>query len=90
MGYYKTIIDGYIAGVGRSPTELTSNITEAQYNAILEVIHNKPQPTNTTDYRLKTDLTWEEYERPPMPEPQDEPAVEDKAEAYDILMGVSE
>ena len=37
---------------------------------ILAVIRNKPTPRDGYDYRLKTDLTWEEYALPPIePEP---------------------
>ena len=80
MGYYKTIHDGYIysIGTGNGGTE----ITESEYNEILTVIHNKPQATETTDYMLKADLTWEAYEMEPAPEP--EPTAE---EVLDILLG---
>ena len=80
-------IDGnYILaiGTGAGGTE----ITESEYNEIMTAIQNKPPRTETLDYRLKTDLTWESYEHEPEPEP--EPDDSDKAEAYDILMGVSE
>lgn len=83
MRYYKQINNGYIIviGSGNGGTE----IAESEYNEILSVIHNKPQGIATTDYRLREDLTWEEYEIPPMPEP--EPTSD---EILDILMGVSE
>lgn len=59
MRYYKQVADGYILsiGVGGSGTE----ITEAEYNEIKSVIHNKPQGTDTYDYQLKENLTWEMY-----------------------------
>lgn len=83
MRYYKTINGNYIdaIGTGNGGTE----ITEAEYNEILSVIHNKPQGTDTTDYRLKTDLTWETYEV----EPIEELDIDD-AEALNIIMGVEE
>lgn len=83
MRYFKHVSDGYIQyiGTGSGGTE----ITESEYNEILSVIHNKPQGTATTDYRLREDLTWEEYEIPPMPEPEPE-----AQEILDILTGVSE
>ena len=61
MRYYKTIDDGYITaiGTGGGGTE----ITESEYNEIMTVIQNKPPRTETTDYHLKTDLTWEAYTR---------------------------
>ena len=80
MRHFIVIVDGYILaiGTGNGHTE----ITEDEYNAILEVIHNKPSATATTDYRLRTDLTWEEYELPPRPEPE-----LDDTEALNIILG---
>lgn len=78
------IIDGeYITyiGTGSGGTE----ITEEEYNEILSAIHNKPPRTATTDYRLKTDLSWEEYEHEPDPEPDPTPE-----EALSILLGGAE
>ena len=86
MSYYKTVIDGYILMIGEGLGETV--IEESEYNEIMSIIHNKPAPRDGYDYILKTDLTWEEYELPPVPEY--EPSVEDKAEAYDIITGVSE
>lgn len=72
MRYYKTLDNGYIIaiGIGNGGTE----ITEQEYAEILAVIRSKPTARDGYDYRLKTDLTWEEYELPPMPEPSDEDA----------------
>lgn len=72
MRYYKTIDSGHLisAGTGAGGTE----ITESEYNNILSVIRNKPMAREGFDYRLKTDLTWEECELPPMP-PEDETEV---------------
>lgn len=81
MRYYKSIEDGYIAaiGTGGGGTE----ITVEEYNAIMAVIQSKPPRKETTDYRLKADLTWEEYEREP-----DVPLEEiDAEEALGILLG---
>lgn len=80
MRYYKNIIDGYIINIGTGVGG--TEITESEYNEILTIIKNKPARTATTDYRLKTDLTWEEYEHEPDPEP--EPSAE---EVLDILLG---
>ena len=75
MRYNKTIESGYIIsiGTGNGGTE----ITEQEYSEILAVIRNKPTPRDGYDYRLKTDLTWEEYALPPIePEPlTDEEAI---------------
>ena len=68
MGYYKTIDNSYIIsiGTGSGGTE----ITEQEYAEVLAVIRNKPTARDGYDYRLKTDLTWEEYALPPIePEP---------------------
>lgn len=82
MRYYKTVKNGYIylVGVGNGGTE----ITEEEYDTILEVVHNKPQATDTKDYLLKEDLTWEEYEIEPV---EPEPTAE---EIINILTGESE
>ena len=84
MRCYKQIDTGHIQSVG---TGLGGEeITEAEYNEILAVIRAKPADTDTTGYRLKTDLTWEEY---PIEPPDPDPEIED-AELLDILMGGAE
>lgn len=61
-------------------------ITAQEYEEILDVIHNKPEKTDTTDYRLKEDLTWEAYEVPP---PDPDPEL-DAAEAFEVIFGGDE
>ena len=81
MRRYMIIERGYIlaVGTGTGGTE----ISEAEYSEILSFVRNKPSPTDTTDYRLREDLTWEEYEvDPPAPDPEI-----DEAEAFDIIFG---
>ena len=81
MRFYKQLSAGYILALGSGLGG--EEITESEYNEILAVIHNKPAATETTDYRLREDLTWEEYEiDPPDPDPEI-----DEAEAYEILFG---
>lgn len=80
MRFFKYINDDYLLGIGTGNGG--TEIAETEYNEILAVIRNKPARTETVDYRLKTDLTWEEYEHEPDPEP--EPTAE---EALDILLG---
>ena len=83
MRHYKLVNNGYILAVG---TGLGGEeISEEYFNKVLNVIKQKPARTATTDFRLKEDLTWEEYEAPPEPEP--EPTAE---EILDIVLGVSE
>lgn len=81
MRYYKNIDNGYITaiGTGGGGTE----ITEDEYTTIMSVIQGKPPRTETTDFYLKEDLTWEEYERID-PDPPEEL---DAEEAMSILIG---
>lgn len=71
MRYYKTVDIDFIVSVGTGSGG--EEITEQEYAEILATIRNKPTAREGFDYRLKTDLTWEEYERT-VPEPVDEPA----------------
>ena len=81
MRCYKQIDTGHILSVG---TGLGGEeITEAEYDDIMAVIRAKPADTETIGYRLKTDLTWEQYSIDP-PDPDED--IED-AELLDILMG---
>lgn len=87
--YYKNIDGQYIESISTGYGQVS--ISESDYNAILSIIHSAPVAPEGYVYKLRDgSLTWELVELPPMPEPEDEPTVEDKAEAYDILMGVSE
>lgn len=83
MRYYKIVSDGYFmsVGTGNGGTE----ITEQEYNEIMEVIHNAPAETDTIGYMLKADLTWEAYEKEPV-EVDDATA----EELLDILTGGAE
>lgn len=80
MDYFKTTNGNYILSVGTGAGG--EEITETEYNEIMSAIQNKPQATETTDYQLKTDLTWEPYEI----EPIEEPDIDD-AEALNIILG---
>ena len=68
MRHYKEIKNNYIFGIGTGNGN--TEITESEYNNIMNVILNKPQETQTIGYHLKTDLTWEQYEKEPEPEPE--------------------
>lgn len=83
MRYYKQIFDGYILAIG-SGNGFTE-IAEPEYEEIKTVIAAKPPRTDTKDYRLRADLTWEEYEFEPEPEPD-----LDEAEAWEIIFGGAE
>lgn len=82
--YKKYVSGGYIISIGTGG--MGEEIPESEYNEILAVIHNKPPRTENTDYKLREDLTWEEY---PVDPPDPDPEIDD-AELLDILMGVTE
>ena len=82
MKYYKTIQNGYIMSISSGAGSV--EITETEYNDIMSAIQNKPQATDTIDYQLKTDLTWEAYEVQ-QPDPSEEEL--DNSEAVEILLG---
>lgn len=84
MRYYKNVKDGYILciGIGNGYAE----ITKEEYENIREIIKNRPIAEGK-GYRLKDDLTWEEYDVEIV---ETEPTDEDYSEVGKILMGVSE
>lgn len=69
MRYYKKLSDNYITAIGTGPGGV--EIAEKEYNAIMAVIQSRPAAEGK-GYKLKTDLSWEEYDRPPVPEPSGE------------------
>lgn len=82
MRYYKMIIDSYLVAVGSGSGG--TEITEAEYAELLNIIRSKPVATEGYDYRLKADLTWDVYERPVIPLEDDE--ISD-TEALNIITG---
>lgn len=86
MRHYKMISDGYITaiGVGVGGEE----ITESQYNSIMEIIHNRPISTVGYEYRLTNGLKWELHEL--HQEDQEEEATAEDYEAALTELGVSE
>ncbi len=84
MRYYKLTESDYLMaiGTGLGGTE----ITESEYNNILSIIRSRPTPPAGYSYRLKADLTWEQYELPPEPEPSDTDEITDD-EAMAIILG---
>lgn len=74
MRFYKIIDSGYIISIGTGSGG--AEITEQEYAEILAVIRDKPTAQEGHDYRLKTDMTWEEYELPPV---EPEPLTDEKA-----------
>lgn len=83
MRYFKSLSDGYIYAIGTGSGGI--EITEAEYNEIMEIIQNRPIAEGK-GYRLKTDLTWEAYDLPPEPELSDEDEIS-ADEALNILLG---
>ena len=83
--YYKQTDDVYIlaVGVGVGGVEISAD----EYSEILSIIQNR-QIADGKGYRLKTDLTWEEYDLPPAPEPSDDDELSNE-EAFNILLGGS-
>lgn len=85
MSYFKVSNSGYVAYIGVDVGG--EEITEAEYNEIMSVIRSKPAAAGTTDYRLKTDLTWEAYEiEPPEEDPEEEVTAEEIAAAIEEAM----
>ena len=75
MKYYKIIDSGCILAIGTGSGG--DEITSEEYYFLMSVIRSRPTPPEGYDYRLKTDLTWELYELPPMPPIEEEPTPQD-------------
>ena len=57
MKYFKNIENGYIVSVSTAHGQ--TEITQEEYENILQVIKVIPQAEDGFEYRLKEDLTWE-------------------------------
>lgn len=68
--YGKYINDNYIVGVGTG-AGTGSEITEDEYNEILDKISNRPTAPEGFTYRLTTALEWELCELPPIENNED-------------------
>lgn len=69
--YGKYINDNYIVGVGTG-AGTGSEITEDEYNTILDKINNRPTAPEGFTYRLTTALEWELCKLPPVVENNEE------------------
>ena len=78
MRYYKITDGEYILGIGTGLNGV--EIDEERYEEIMEAIRHRPARTETTDYRLREDLSWEAYDAEPEPEPEEDPGEEVTAE----------
>ena len=85
MRYYKQIDSDYILTIGTGYGG--EEITETEYNQIMSVIQSRPS-ADGKGYKLKTDLTWEEYDLPEIVESDDDELSD--GETLNILLGVTE
>lgn len=83
MGFFKHTKDGYILAVGKST--IKSNITEEEYNSIVDVIRNAPPAQYGKRMRLREDLTWDVFEIPE-PTPEEEDTYAPTAEDYETAL----
>lgn len=82
--YSKVISDGYISGVCTSASRFDTNeIDEDTAKQLFGILANRPTPPAGFGYRLKADLTWEQYELPAA-DPDPDLTAE---EALSIIMG---
>ena len=75
--YKKVVKNGYIVAIGTNL--IGDEISDAEYNEIKSILANAPKAEGK-GYKLKTDLTWEEFNTAV----DDEPSAD---EIIDILMG---
>lgn len=72
--FYKYINDNFIIGIGTGFGG--EEISEQEYNAILEKINNRPKAPEGYSYRLTTSLEWELCEVPKTEPTADEKIIE--------------
>lgn len=84
--FYKIIENNYISGIGSTQAAVAgvNEITEAEYNSIMDAIRNKPADTETEIYKLTVELEWVAVEPEPIPEIEIDPFDnEDYAAGYE-------
>ena len=69
--FYKQIENGYIIGIGTNGNDIVTEISEAEYNEILSVIHSAPVAPDGYTYKLTEELEWVLEELPPEPDEVD-------------------
>ena len=81
--YYKQTdsMDILTVGVGAGGIEISAD----EYSEILSIIQNRAIAEGK-GYKLKADLTWEEYDLPTVHEPSDDDEISTD-EALNILLG---
>ena len=70
------INNGYIISIMHEAD--VGNISDAEYQAIMDKVNRKPTPPDGYDYRLTVDLEWEMFE---LPKETDEPETDEATEA---------
>ena len=83
MKYYKIVENGYLIAIGTGESS-GEEITKEEYDNIMTIVCNRPEVGENVGCRLKTDLTWELYERPIVEDT--DPDISD-SEALDIILG---
>ena len=80
MRYYMIADNSYIyeVGIGMSGEEISEDL----YAEIMDLLKERPVPTETTDYRLTVALAWEPYQVQPI-----EPSELDAESALAIILG---
>ena len=78
--FYKYISDKYIIGVGTGAG--SEEISEQEYNSILDKINNRPEAPEGYSYRLTTAMEWELCEVPKI-EPTTEQEIIESEEFYE-------
>lgn len=81
MSYYKTVIDGIVLSVNTVNVSGIGNITEAEYQTLVGMFGEIQYGFGIKDNGDGT------YMFVPVETPEPEPTTEEKAEAYDILVG---
>lgn len=73
--FYKYINDKFIIGVGTGTGG--EEITEQEYNSILDKINNRPEAPEGYSYRLTTAMEWELAEIPKIEPTTEEEIIEE-------------
>lgn len=83
--YYKVVKDGYVNGFGTNGGNKVTEITEAEVNALSEMLDARPTAPEGYTYRIQDDpREWVLVELPP-----EDPELTD-GEALEILLGGAE
>lgn len=85
-GYFKIVSDEFILGVGTGNGG--TQISQAEYQTISELIQERPFAPSGYTYMLTEALEWQLVELPPAP-PVDDPATPEDYEDALSKLGVS-